>query len=64
MIRKLGTKKKTLTKAIKAVKLKEEISWLFNPVSRLRIGLVPGNVVMVAIDMYGKSLREWIYGVT
>ena len=23
-----------------------------------RIGLVPGNVVMVAIDMYGKSLRE------
>ena len=23
-----------------------------------RIGLVPGNVVMVAIDMYRKSLRE------
>ena len=28
--------------------------------------LVPGNVVMVAIDMYGKSLitGEWIYGIT
>ena len=28
--------------------------------------LVPGNVVMVAIDMYGKSpiTGEWIYGIT
>ena len=38
--------------------------YTYNPVSLLRIGLVPRNVVMVAIDMYGKSLREWIYGVT
>ena len=29
------------------------------------IRLVPGNVVMVTIDMYGKSpLWEWIYGIT
>ena len=28
------------------------------------IRLVPGNVVMVAIDMYGKSpLWEWIHGI-
>ena len=29
------------------------------------IRLVPGNVVMVAIDMYGKSpiTGEWIYGI-
>ena len=39
-------------------------SWQFIHIYTLRIGLVPGNVVMVAIDMYGKSLREWIYGVT
>ena len=32
----------------------------------LVIRLVPGNVVMVAIDMYGKSpiTGEWIYGIT
>ena len=30
------------------------------------IRLVPGNVVMVAIDMWGKSpiTGEWIYGIT
>ena len=40
---------------------KEKISRLFNPVS-IGIRLVPGNVVMVAIDMYGKSPSwEWIY---
>ena len=43
---------------------KEKISRLFNPVS-IGIRLVPGNVVMVASDMYGKSpLWEWIYGIT
>ena len=43
-------------------------SCLFNPVSLQRIGLVPGNVAMVAIDMYGKAfgtgymgLRERMY---
>ena len=41
--------------------LKGDSSCLFNPVFIQRIGLVPGNVVIVAIDMYGKSLREWIY---
>ena len=32
----------------------------------LTIRLVPGNVVMVAINMYGKSLttEEWIYGIS
>ena len=32
----------------------------------LIIRLVPGNVVMVAIDMCGKSpiMGEWIYGIT
>ena len=32
----------------------------------LIIRLVPGNVVMVAIDMCGKSpiTGEWIYGIT
>ena len=32
----------------------------------LTIRLVPGNVVMVAIDMCGKSpiTGEWIYGIT
>ena len=32
----------------------------------LVIRLVPGNVVMVAIDMCGKSpiTGEWIYGIT
>ena len=39
--------------------LKGNLSCLFNP-----IGLVPGNVVMVALDMHGKSLHDWIYGVT
>ena len=31
----------------------------------LIIGLVPGNVVMVAIDMCGKNsiTGEWIYGI-
>ena len=43
--------------------LKGDSSCLLNPVSRYGIGLVPGNVVMVAINMYGKSLREWIYEV-
>ena len=43
---------------------KEKLSRLFNPVS-IGIRLVPGNVFMVAIDMYGKSaLWEWIYGIT
>ena len=43
---------------------KEKLSHLFNPVS-MGIRLVPGNVVMVAIDIYRKSpLWEWIYGIT
>ena len=45
------------------IALKEKISRLFNPVS-IGIKLVPGNVVMVAINMYGKRpLWEWIYGI-
>ena len=39
------------------------LSCLFNSFSLSRIGLVPRNAVMVAIDMCRKSLREWIYGV-
>ena len=46
------------------IALKEKLSCPFNPVS-VRIKLVPGNLVMVAIDMYGKSpLWEWIYRIT
>ena len=37
---------------------KEALSHLFNANSFWEIGLVPENVVMVAIDMYGKSLRQ------
>ena len=43
--------------------LKGDSSCLFNSFSLSRIGLVPRNAVMVAIDMCRKSLREWIYGV-
>ena len=37
---------------------KEALSHLFNTDSFWEIGLVPENMVMVAIDMYEKSLRE------
>ena len=37
---------------------KEALSYLFNPDSFWEIGLVPENVVIVAIDMYEKSLRK------
>ena len=41
----------------------EALSHLFNPDSFWEIGLVPENVIMVVIDMYGKSLWEKTYGV-
>ena len=43
---------------------KEKLSHPFNPSFHSEIRLVPGNVVMVAIDMYRRSpFWEWIFGI-
>ena len=37
----------------------------FQPSFHSEIRILPGNAVMVAIDMYGKSpLWQWAYGIT
>ena len=46
--------------------LKENFLTYSNQFVFLIVRLVPGNVVMVAIDMCGKSpfTGEWMYGIT